>query len=106
VPEQELNLFKVASGFATELRASSPEVVRPKLLNANLLRGLLDDLPYSPVAQAVTIDLPSLSDRQQQSALFDVRRGDPGVDSLPNRFPACLIFGISESVSASLEESI
>ena len=37
VPQQELDLFQIAATLPTELRASTPEVVRPEALNPDLL---------------------------------------------------------------------
>lgn len=44
MPQQELDLLKIATRFAAEFRASSTEIVRSKLLNPDLLRSLINDL--------------------------------------------------------------
>jgi hypothetical protein len=42
MPEQELDLFEIASGFAAELRAGSPEIMSPKALDSDFPCGLLN----------------------------------------------------------------
>jgi hypothetical protein len=42
VPKQELDLFEITAGFATELRASPSQVVSAKALDSDFLGGLLN----------------------------------------------------------------
>ena len=50
--EQELDLFEVTAGFSAELGAGAADVMGAEVLDANRARGLLDDVPDGPVAQA------------------------------------------------------
>jgi hypothetical protein len=106
VPQQELDLFEVAARPPAELRAGTAEIVGPEALDANLLRRLLDDRPYRPVAQGIA-DLSALRDRTQQPAVLDSGGAHPGVDSLldPDRDrdgsdPPSLPFEIHEHPAA------
>ena len=55
MPQQELDLLQVATGLATELCTSPPEIMRTESLDPDLLRGLSDHRPDRPVAQAVVL---------------------------------------------------
>jgi hypothetical protein len=81
VPEEELDLFEVATALPAELGAGPAQVMRSELLDSNLLGRLLDYGPNRPVAQTLA-DFAALRDRSQQSALLKARGSDPGVDSL------------------------
>ena len=50
VPEQELDLLEIAARLAAELGAGAPEVMGAEVLDADLARGLLDDVQDGPVA--------------------------------------------------------
>ena len=57
MPEQELDLLKIPTGFTTKLCTRPTEIMRPEVLDPNLFRGLLDDRPDGPVAQGFTVNL-------------------------------------------------
>src|SRR5271156_156873 len=106
MPQEKLDLFKVAPRLPAEFGAGPAKVVGPESLDANLLRRLLDDRPDGPVAQGVA-DLSALRDRTQQPAVLDPGGAHPGVDSLldPDRDrhrpnPPSLPFEIREHPAA------
>jgi hypothetical protein len=82
MPKQKLDLFQVAAVLATELCAGPAQVVCAEVFDSNLLRRLLDDRPDRPVAQLVADQLPALGKRPQQTAVLDLGRDHPGVDSV------------------------
>ena len=74
-------MFEVAADFAAELGAGTPEVVAAEVLDADLARGLLNNVPHGPVAEAVA-DFAPLADLPQQRPLFGSGRRLPGSDGV------------------------
>ena len=112
VPEQELDLFELAAGFAAELGASAPEVVRAQVWNADLLGRAPDHVPHRPggdaasgrssrplsiLASASQLSTPCLT----QSGTATVRTRPP----LPRRSASTQRFSLSWMSSTRSEAS-
>ena len=82
MPEQELDLLEIATGFAAELGAGATEVMGAEALDPDLVGGPLDHIPDRPVAQGLAHPLTALPDRPEQPALLDTGRGLPDIDGL------------------------
>ena len=81
MPQQELNLLDIPTVLPAELRASTPEVVRPEALDTDVLRGLFNYGPDCQIAQRLP-KLSTLGNRPQQRPVFDSGRGLPRVDAV------------------------
>jgi hypothetical protein len=57
MPEQQLDLLKLAAGGPTELRAGPPQIVGGDARNADRRRILLKELPDHLLAQASALHL-------------------------------------------------
>ena len=79
--EQELDLFEIAAGLPAELGTGAAEVVGAEVLDTDLARCMLNDVPHGPVAQALA-DLAALADLPQQLPVLDPGCRLPGVDGM------------------------
>ena len=71
MPQQELNLLKLATAAVTQLRTGSPQVMRCNMLQAHSLAAGLDYVPHNILRDAFPPYLSQPSDGSKDPSLRD-----------------------------------
>ena len=85
VPEQELNLFQLATRRMAESSSCPPEVVRREPMNARFMGVLPNDVPDRLLRQAVTPGAPVFVYPPEHLSGGQIRSLTPLIDPLSRR---------------------